>query len=113
MNDKFVIFAFNGNIMCFVHVLLNALDMDSKGKDVKIVMEGEAVKLIKELEENGNPLYKKVKEKNLIDSICKACSAKMGVLEYNESTGIPVNGDMSGHPSMDAYIEEGYQIITL
>ncbi len=111
--NKFAIFAFNGNLMCFVHVLLNALDMDAKGKDVKIIMEGEAVKLIKELEEGNNPLYKKAREKNLFDSICKACSAKMGVLEYNEKTGIPVNGDMSGHPSMNDYIEKGYQLITL
>lgn len=29
--NKYVIFAFNGNQMCFVHVLLNALDMESKG----------------------------------------------------------------------------------
>lgn len=111
--EKFVIFAFNGELMCFVHVLLNALDMDAKGKEVKIVMEGSAVRLIKELEENGNPLYKKAREKNLFDSICKACSATMGVLEYNEGTGIPVIGDMAGHPSMNDYIEKGYQIITL
>lgn len=29
--NKIVIIAFNGNPLCFVHVLLNALDMDSKG----------------------------------------------------------------------------------
>lgn len=111
--NKFAVFAFNGNLMCFVHVLLNALDMDAKGKDVKIIMEGEAVKLIKELEEKNHPLYKKAREKNLFHSICKACSAQMGVLEYNEGTGIPVTGEMTGHPAMNAYIEEGYQIITL
>lgn len=111
--DQFVIFAFNGNPMCFVHVLLNALDLESKGMGGKIVIEGEAVKLLEEMETSGNPLYRKAKEKGLIDCICKACSSKMGVLEYNETVGIPVGGDMSGHPSMAAYIEEGYQIITL
>lgn len=111
--NKVVIFAFNGNPMCFVHVLLNALDMDSWGMDTKIVIEGEAVKLIKEMEESGNMLYKKAKEKGLIDCICKACSAKMGVLEYNETVGIPLKGDMSGHPSMTYYMDMGYEIITL
>ena len=33
---KFVLFAFNGELMCFIHVLLNALDMQEKGFDVKI-----------------------------------------------------------------------------
>ncbi len=111
--SKFVIFAFNGNDMCFVHVLLNALDMNSKGLETKIVIEGEAVKLVKEMEESGNPLYKKAKEKGLIDCICKACSAKMGVLEYNSTTGIPLGDDMNGHPSMEAYIAKGYKVVTL
>ncbi len=47
--------------MCFVHVLLNAVDMQSNGMDVKIIMEGEAVKLIKELYELNNGLYRKAK----------------------------------------------------
>jgi len=111
--EKFVIFAFTGNPMCFVHVLLNAIDMDSKGLDAKIVIEGEAVKLIKEMEESNNSLYKKAKEKGLIDCICKACSAKMGVLEYNETVGIPLGSDMSGHPSMSSFTNKGYQVITL
>ncbi len=110
---KVVIFAFNGNAMCFVHVLLNAVDMDSKGMDAKIVIEREAVKLVKDMEESNNSLYKKAKEKGLIDCICKACSAKMGVLEFNKTVGIPLASDMSGHPSIASYIEKGYQIITI
>ncbi len=111
--NKVIIFAFNGNPMCFVHVLLNAVDMDSKGMDAKIVIEGEAVKLVKDMEESDNPLYKKAKEKGLIDCICKACSVKMGVLEFNETVGIPLASDMSGHPSVASYIDKEYQIITL
>lgn len=111
--NKYALFAFNGNAMCFVHVLLNAMDLKAKGAEaVAIVIEGEAVKLIQELETSKNPLYMKAKAQGLIDCICKACSAKMGVLEFNESTGIPVTGDMSGHPSMGDYLEKGYQIIT-
>lgn len=111
--DKYVIFAFNGNPTCFVHVLLNALDMVNEGIDTKIIIEGEAVKLIGEMETTANPLYLMAKEKSLIDGICKACSAKMGVLEYNETVGIPLVGDMSGHPPIAAYVKKGYQVITL
>lgn len=46
---KVVFFAFKENPMCFVHVMLNALDMKEKGYDVRIVLEGEAVNLIQEL----------------------------------------------------------------
>lgn len=111
--EKVVIFAFNGNPMCFMHVLLNAIDLDSKGNEAKIVIEGESCKLIKEMEDNSNPLYMKAKEKKLIDCICKACSAKLGVLEFNSTVGIPVTGDMNGHPSMGSYISKGFRVITL
>lgn len=110
---KYAFFAFKGELMCFLHVLLNALDMKAKGLEVKIIMEGEAVKLIKELEESNNPLYAKAKDQGLFASICRACSQKMGVLEYNETSGIPINGEMNGHPPMAPYIIEGYEIITL
>ncbi len=110
---KVAFFPFKGEKMCFMHILLNALDLHEKGISTKIIMEGEAVKLIKELEEEDNKLYKKVKDLGLFDSICKACSAKMGVLEYNEKCGIPIKGNLQGHPAMYDYIKEGYEIITL
>ena len=111
--DRYVYFAFKGDTMCFMHVLLNAMDMSEKGIEARIVMEGEAVKLIRELDESGNPLYVKAKNMGLFDCICRACSAKMGVLEYNTDCGIPLSGEMSGHPPMEAYLRKGYQIITL
>ncbi len=111
--NKFVIFAFNGSPLYFVHVLLNALDMHSKGMDAKVIIEGEAVKLVEEMETSNNQLYVDAREKGIIDGICKACSSKMGVLEYNETVGIPLKDEMSGHPSMALYIKDGYQVITL
>jgi hypothetical protein len=43
---KFALFVFNGDPMCFIHVLLNAIDMSEKGYEAKIVVEGAATKLI-------------------------------------------------------------------
>jgi hypothetical protein len=68
---KIVLVAFNGEFMCFVHVLLNALDMKERGYDVKIVIEGAATKVIQELSVDGNPLkgfYQKVKDQKMIDA---------------------------------------------
>ncbi len=112
---KIVLTAFNGEFMCFVHVLLNALDMKARGYDVKIVVEGAATKVVPELFAEGNPLkglYRKVKEQGLIDAVCKACSTKMGVLAAVEAEGLPLADEMSGHPSLARYMEAGYEIIT-
>lgn len=111
----FCLYAFNGELMCFVHVLLNALDMKKKGHDARIVIEGAAVKLVGELEQEGCPFhapYAKAKEAGLIDGVCKACSAKLGVLEAVTASGLPLLDDMMGHPSMAAYTEKGYTVIT-
>lgn len=111
--NKTVIFSFNGNPICFGHVLLNALDMNEKNMEAKIVVEGESVKLIRDMEEAANPLYLKAKEQGLIDGICKACSAKMGVLDYNQGTGIPLLDSMKGHPPLADYIKAGYTVVTM
>ena len=111
----YCLYAFNGELMCFVHVLLNGLDMSEKGKEVSIVLEGASVTLVSELEKESCPfhkLYMKAKSKGLIDGACKACSVKLKVMEEVEKAGIPLIGEMSGHPAMADYIEKGYRIIT-
>jgi hypothetical protein len=112
---KIVLFAFNGDFMCFIHVLLNALDMKEKGYEVKIVIEGSATQLIPELKKKGNPmyaLYQKTKDFGLIEGACKACSNKMGTLEAAKAEGFKLLDDMNGHPGMAGYIEKGFEVIT-
>ncbi len=112
---KVALFAFNGDLMCFVHVLLNALDMSEREYEVKIVIEGAATKLVPELAKENNPmhqLYKKAKGLDLIDGACKACSNKTGVLEGVKAEGLRLLDEMGGHPSIARYREEGFEVIT-
>jgi hypothetical protein len=112
---KVALLAFRGEPMCFVHVLLNALDMREKGFDVAIILEGAATKAAAEMAEEGSDfhdLYVQVRQSGLIDCVCRACSAKMGVLQSIEKQKLPWGTDMKGHPSLATYIEEGYEIIS-
>ncbi len=113
--EKVVFFAFRGDPMCFIHVLLNSLDLNEKGMDGRIILEGEAVKLVPEMAETShflNKLYTKVKDLDLIVGACKACSHKLGVAEAIQKEDIELIGEMSGHPAMSEYIEKGYRILT-
>jgi hypothetical protein len=115
MTKKIALVAFNGDPMCFVHVLLNALDMKARGYDVKVIIEGSATKTANALNDPSAQfakLYQQVKDQELIDCVCKACAAKMGALPGIEDQGLPLCGEMSGHPSLARYIDLGYQIIT-
>ncbi|CCK81784.1 DsrE family protein [Desulfobacula toluolica] len=114
-NQKSVIFAFRGDPLCFIHVLLNGIDLHERGQEGLIIIEGEAVTLIPQMakpEHFLSTLYQKAKKLGLLHGACKACSAKLKVEKEIEKQGIPFIGDMSGHPSMGEFIEKGYQIIT-
>lgn len=113
--NKYCLYAFTGELLCFAHVLLNALDMDDKGYQPIVVFEGASVKLIPELEQESCPfhfLYDTARERGLIDGACKACSTKLGVVDAVEAAGIPLLDDMSGHPSISGYIAKGYDVLT-
>lgn len=112
---KVALFVFNGDPLCFIHVLLNALDLKDKGHDVRIVMEGASTKLIPELSMEQNPLHalwNKTLNSQIIDGVCRACANKMGVLKSAEQQGLRLLEDMSGHPSMASYLQDGFEIIT-
>lgn len=114
MNRKVVIFSLKGETMCFVHSLLNTLNLKEKGYDVKLVIAGRATQQVKELsdpEKSFANLYERAKKAGVIDCVCKACSALTKSLESAKKQGLPICGEMSGHPSMYRYMEEGYEVV--
>ena len=113
---KIAIFAFDGELMCFAHALLNAIDLHEKGHDVKLIIEGSATKLIEDFQKPETPFYElfnKCVNSGILDAICKGCAAKMNTLKICEEKGYPIDGSMSGHPPMEKYIASAYEIITL
>ncbi|MFA5624358.1 MAG: hypothetical protein WC966_04810 [Bradymonadales bacterium] len=110
---KYLVYMMRGESMCALHALMNALDLVEAGHEVKIILEGEAVKLPKIFDENKNPLYAKCKEKNLIVGVCKACSQVLGTLEYNRDAGMVLLDDMLGHAGFASYANEGYDIVVM
>ncbi len=112
---SYALFVFNPDPMCFVHVLLNALDMDARGDKARMVMEGGATALVAELAEKDNQLHglwQKVRQKDLVEGVCRACAGKMNALEAVRREGLELLDEMNGHPSMAAYRQKGYEIIT-
>jgi hypothetical protein len=112
---KFALFVYNGDPMCFIHVLLNALDMSEKGYEAKIIIEGAATQLISELEKKRHPLHqlwKRAKSKGLVEGVCKACANKMETISGAKDQGLKLLADMLGHPGMARYRDAGFEIIT-
>ena len=112
---KVALVAFQGEPMCFVHVLLNALDLQQRGVEATIIVEGQATALVATLAEPGHPfqaLYEKTKKAGLIGGVCRACSHKMGSLEAAQLQGLKLLDEMQGHPALGRYLQEGYTVWT-
>lgn len=125
---KIALFAFNGDPMCFIHVLINAMELKENGNEVALVIEGSATKLVKLL--SGGPGLESFKERNskmsdlltqnlqivkdagIISCVCQACARQMDALEDVKVAGLPLCGELKGHPSMSRFIDAGYEIIS-
>ena len=113
---KVVYFAFRADPTCFIHALLNVLDLEEQGMWGEIVFEGEATKLVPVISRSDHflfPLYSQAKSRGLLYGACHACAKKMGVAEAIRQENIPLVGDMAGHPSMSAFIKQDYLVITI
>jgi len=113
--QKAALFVFNGDPMCFIHVLLNAINMNDKGREVRLIIEGAATRLIPELAREDNALfqlYERAKTLGLVEGVCRACATKMGTLEAAKAQGLKLLDDMNGHPGMARYREAGFDVIT-
>jgi hypothetical protein len=113
---RIALFAFNGEPMCFAHVLLNAFDLRARGHDVTIVIEGSATRLVKEFREDGSlpfaNLYRRAVDEGVIGCVCEACASKMGSRQAAEAEELTLCAEMTGHPSIGRYLEQGCEVLT-
>ena len=97
------------------HVMLNAVDLrkaDTKSKSCWRRINQNPKTICDDPKANFYPLWNQIVEGKYITAVCKACSQKMGGFEAAEKLGLPMNGDMSGHPPFSKWLAEGFQIIT-
>lgn len=104
---KILIYIMQGETMCFLHGVMNARALKAAGHEVKIIMEGQSVKL------GDHPEVQKLADEGILAGVCKACSAVLGVLEKNQDLGLTLLDDMNGHAGMAPYLDQGYDVIVL
>ncbi|MCJ7737353.1 MAG: cytoplasmic protein [Anaerolineae bacterium] len=118
MAEKVAIFLFAGpERPCrMIHTFIWALDIQRRGGEVKVVLEGEAPRwllVLPDPEHGRHNLYQMVKDAGLIDAVCKACAVQARALEAAAEEGLRLVHDASGHVSLMPYAEGGFRIVTL
>ena len=107
---KVVFFAFNAEPVCFMHAILNAIDLEEKGMWGEIVFEGKSTDLIPLISQPDhfiNPLYVQAKERGMFYGACLSCSNKMNVTDIVEAENIP----FADAVSMNMFCEPAYGVI--
>ena len=72
---KVVLFAFSGDPAAFAHAMLTAMDMKDRGYDIKVVIEGDATKLLSLLRNETKPfadVYRRFRDRGLPACTCAA-----------------------------------------
>ena len=107
----FVLFNYNKGI--FTHILLNVFDMVDKGYEVGIVFESEACKLISDYEAKKYDKFEKLKAQKLVVAVCEVCAKALGALESAQRQGLPIDGTLSGHPTLESWMKTGFHIMLI
>ncbi|MDI9491079.1 MAG: hypothetical protein GX145_00945 [Clostridiaceae bacterium] len=108
---KYLLYAMEGEKMCFLHCLMNARQLKDAGHEVKIILEGKSCALAPQLEKEGNKLYLSLKEDGTIYGVCLACSKVLGVYEENEAAGLRFLDDMNSHAGFTSFAEQDYEVV--
>mgnify|MGYP002738694722 CR=1 FL=1 len=107
---KYLFYLMQGQQMCALHALMNAEAL-AEEHEVKIIFEGQAVKLPGEFAKDENPLYKKLVDGGQVAGVCKACSNQLGVLEEVKELGLPILDDMNGHAGVKPYTDKDFEVM--
>jgi len=111
---KFVLFTFNADPVVFAHALVNALDLRSRGHDVRVVIEADATKQVALLRNETKPyaeLFRQAKQLGVIDCVCRACATKNTIIPAVQEQGLKLSDDPAGHPSIGRFLDQGYEVL--
>lgn len=109
---KIAIVSFNGEMSCFIHALLNVWNYHEKGYETALIIEGASTARIVDITTSPQAeLWQKIREKNLIQSVCKACAAQTKALEEAKRQSLPIDAALKGHSDLAPFTEQGYEII--
>ncbi len=101
------------------HAFMYALDLNKKGYDTKIVLEGAATKCLSELSNTDSTfakLFAEAKKRNMLAGICSTAAQGCGVpgravLDIAKDEGLTALADLDGHAGIEPFVRDGYEIV--
>ncbi len=111
-----IVHAGEGELARALHGLLYARELKQGGHQVRLLFDGAGTGWIPRMEDPAwkyHSVYRWVKEQGLIGGACQYCSTAFRVADSVLQAGIALLGEADGHPSLQALVEDGYQLLIL
>ncbi len=120
---KLLFVLFSGDACRQNHALLYALDLHEKGHSVKLVLEGEATRILGELgasEARRGMLLRRACAAGIVAGACERASSGCAsedparkVADVARSHGVALLSGLEGHASIEPFVREGYEIVVI
>jgi len=93
-----------------------AIDLAEHGHAVRLILEGEAVKSLREREGRFGELFERAHALGLIAGVCKTAAAGCGdaardVSRLAGESGLAFLDGFEGHASIEAFVSDGYEVV--
>lgn len=105
-----------GELPRALHALLYARDLQRAGMSARVLFDGAGTVWLREFsnpEHKYHTLFRETLESGLIDAACAYCAQVFKVVDAVQATGVLLVDSAEGHPSLAAYVKEGWTPLTL
>jgi hypothetical protein len=100
------------------HAFMHALDLSTRGHEVRIILEGEGTRCLAEREGRFGELFAAAENRGLLAGACKTASAGCAAQDPARNMtalaaeqGIPLLDDMDGHAGVSDYVSDGFELV--
>lgn len=99
------------------HAFLYAIDLARHGHEIRILLEGEAARSLREREGRFGGLFEEARRLGLLAGVCKTASsgcadASNDVTGLARASGLELLDTLDGHAGIASFVNEGYEILT-
>jgi hypothetical protein len=112
MSRKLLFLVFSDEACRQNHALMYAQDLQAKGHEVRVIIEGPATAMFRE----PSALLVRAKEAGLIAGACRRASGGCAGGERNvagqvRDFGVELLDEMQGHAAIGAFVEQGFELV--
>ncbi|MBI5549502.1 MAG: hypothetical protein HY901_36915 [Deltaproteobacteria bacterium] len=117
MKRKLLFVVFTNDACRRNHAFMYAIDLARHGHEVRLILEGEGTRSVREREGRFGELFEEARGLGILAGACKTASAGCkdegrDVTTLVREAGLPLLDNLSGHAGIEPFVRDGYEVVT-